>query len=136
MNYTIYEPNGKIVSNVITNEIDLQVSGNQKYIEGSYDSRKFYIEDDEPKPIAEYDEEKYFFDYDAKQIKEIVKSFDVLKLEAISERRKRLVLCDWTQLPDVPEETRLKWQEYRQALRDITLQEGFPENIIWPTKPE
>jgi hypothetical protein len=24
---------------------------------------------------------------------------------------------------------------YRQALRDITAQEGFPENINWPTKP-
>ena len=24
---------------------------------------------------------------------------------------------------------------YRQALRDITSQEGFPNNIVWPTKP-
>ena len=24
---------------------------------------------------------------------------------------------------------------YRQALRDIPLQEGFPTNIVWPTKP-
>jgi hypothetical protein len=57
-------------------------------------------------------------------------------LSAFSKRGNLLANSDWTQLPDVPEETRLKWQEYRQALRDITLQEGFPENIIWPTKPE
>ena len=25
---------------------------------------------------------------------------------------------------------------YRQALRDITSQDGFPTNITWPTKPE
>ena len=25
---------------------------------------------------------------------------------------------------------------YRQALRDITQQEGFPDNVVWPTKPE
>jgi hypothetical protein len=25
---------------------------------------------------------------------------------------------------------------YRQALRDITDQDGFPTNITWPTKPE
>ena len=25
---------------------------------------------------------------------------------------------------------------YRQALRDITGQDGFPTNITWPTKPE
>ena len=24
---------------------------------------------------------------------------------------------------------------YRQALRDITGQDGFPTNITWPTKP-
>lgn len=26
--------------------------------------------------------------------------------------------------------------DYRQALRDITSQAGFPENVTWPTKPE
>ena len=25
---------------------------------------------------------------------------------------------------------------YRQALRDVPQQEGFPENVVWPTKPE
>jgi hypothetical protein len=29
-----------------------------------------------------------------------------------------------------------EWVAYRQALRDITLQEGFPENVVWPEKPE
>jgi hypothetical protein len=44
--------------------------------------------------------------------------------------------CDWTQLPDSPLTTEKKgeWTAYRQALRDITLQED-PFNIIWPTKP-
>lgn len=28
------------------------------------------------------------------------------------------------------------WLDYRQALRDISTQEGFPHDIIWPTKPE
>lgn len=32
----------------------------------------------------------------------------------------------------VPQE----WLDYRQALRDITTQEGFPYNVVWPTKPE
>lgn len=27
------------------------------------------------------------------------------------------------------------WGSYRQALRDITSEEGFPYNVIWPTKP-
>ena len=28
-----------------------------------------------------------------------------------------------------------EWEMYRQALRDITSQEGFPYSVTWPTKP-
>lgn len=42
---------------------------------------------------------------------------------------------DWTQLPDAPVD-QTAWAAYRQALRDITYQEGFPANVVWPTKPE
>lgn len=28
------------------------------------------------------------------------------------------------------------WVSYRQALRDITAQEGFPYSVVWPAKPE
>lgn len=27
-----------------------------------------------------------------------------------------------------------RWATYRQSLRDITLQDGFPYSVIWPTK--
>ena len=39
---------------------------------------------------------------------------------------------DWTQMPDVPEATREKYATYRQALRDVPSQPGFPRNIEWP----
>ena len=29
-----------------------------------------------------------------------------------------------------------EWLDYRQALRDITEQAGFPEEIEWPQEPE
>lgn len=29
-----------------------------------------------------------------------------------------------------------QWELYRQALRDITAQAGFPYSVVWPTKPE
>jgi hypothetical protein len=29
-----------------------------------------------------------------------------------------------------------EWETYRQALRDITSQAGFPYSVTWPTKPE
>lgn len=50
------------------------------------------------------------------------------------ERNRRLKETDWTQLPDVPEETRQRYVAYRQALRDITEQPD-PAAIVWPEKP-
>lgn len=47
-----------------------------------------------------------------------------------------LLNSDWTQLPDVPLSTQASWQLYRQALRDITEQAGYPEDIVWPATPE
>jgi len=51
-----------------------------------------------------------------------------------STRNSLLIESDWTQVADAPVD-KTAWAEYRQALRDITSQEGFPENVIWPTKP-
>lgn len=42
---------------------------------------------------------------------------------------------DWTQLEDAPADKQ-NWKIYRQKLRDITSQSGFPLAIIWPNKPE
>ena len=68
---------------------------------------------------------------------------DILKQEQVIQnkwneireiRTQMLKECDWTQLPDVKlsEQEKETWREYRQALRDITLQDD-PFNIIWPT---
>lgn len=42
---------------------------------------------------------------------------------------------DWTQLPDSPVD-KILWAEYRQALRDIPTQAGFPWTIEWPVEPK
>ena len=49
-------------------------------------------------------------------------------------RTKRLADSDWTQLSDAPV-TGTAWATYRQALRDITSQAGFPWTITWPDAP-
>lgn len=59
-------------------------------------------------------------------------------LEATNVRNKRnqlLAESDWTQVYDTPVD-RDAWGLYRQELRDITSQEGFPFNVIWPAKPQ
>lgn len=48
------------------------------------------------------------------------------------ERNRRIAETDWTQLGDVPLSNPDDWATYRQALRDVTLQED-PYNIVWPT---
>ena len=52
-------------------------------------------------------------------------------------RNQKLLESDWTQLADAPFTSIKKeeWKQYRQALRDITLQES-PFSINWPIKPE
>lgn len=52
-----------------------------------------------------------------------------------AERARRLLACDWTQLPDVPANTAQAWAAYRQALRDITDQPTFPASVTWPVEP-
>tara|TARA_R110000796_G_scaffold6268_3_gene22466 strand:- start:364 stop:663 length:300 start_codon:yes stop_codon:yes gene_type:complete len=37
---------------------------------------------------------------------------------------------------DMTEAKRTEWTNYRQALLDVPAQEGFPNDITWPTKPE
>lgn len=50
------------------------------------------------------------------------------------ERNSRLTASDWTQVADAPVD-QTAWATYRQALRDVPSQGGFPENIDWPAVP-
>jgi len=54
--------------------------------------------------------------------------------EVRAERNFKLSLSDWTQLADSPVDPQL-WTTYRQALRDVPTQQGFPWDITWPTEP-
>ena len=53
----------------------------------------------------------------------------------LSRRNCLLAASDWTQLPDVDSSVRSLWLDYRQALRDITDQEGYPNTVKWPVNP-
>ena len=49
-------------------------------------------------------------------------------------RGDKLADSDWTQVADAPVDKAV-WATYRQALRDITTQSGFPWTITWPDAP-
>lgn len=60
-----------------------------------------------------------------------------LESQARIERNNLLAQSDWTQLPDTPlsEAQKTAWSNYRQALRDLPEQPGFPITIAWPDAP-
>lgn len=49
------------------------------------------------------------------------------------ERNQLLKESDWVSGSDITMSD--AWKTYRQELRDITTQKGFPNTITWPTKP-
>jgi hypothetical protein len=49
-------------------------------------------------------------------------------------RGDKLADSDWTQVADAPVDKAV-WATYRQALRDITTQSGFPWTVTWPDAP-
>lgn len=48
-----------------------------------------------------------------------------------------LAASDYTQATDYPSTyaARTAWAEYRQQLRDVTKQAGFPADVVWPAPP-
>ena len=46
--------------------------------------------------------------------------------------------CDWMAIKAFEAGTAVstEWATYRQALRDVSAQAGFPNDITWPEKPE
>lgn len=59
---------------------------------------------------------------------------DRLAASVRAERDALLSSSDWTQMPDAPVD-QAAWATYRQALRDVTSKDGFPEAVVWPVAP-
>ena len=78
---------------------------------------------DEPAQTAAEQETAYKAMKDAEQAKSVRAS-----------RTQLLKDCDWTQIADSTAD-KTAWATYRQQLRDITTQAGFPWTITWPDAP-
>jgi hypothetical protein len=62
-------------------------------------------------------------------------SLDATQAKSVREQRNKLIAeCDWTQVADAPVDKEA-WATYRQALRDVPTQEGFPWDVTWPEAP-
>lgn len=70
--------------------------------------------------------------------KNLEPTIDELASQVRAERDRRLAETDWYMMPDYPAdpETLEVVKNYRKALRDITLQSGFPRDVEWPVMPK
>lgn len=55
--------------------------------------------------------------------------------DARQKRNQLLKDSDWTQMPDYSGANKADWATYRQLLRDLPAQSGFPTTINWPVEP-
>lgn len=135
MIYTIYDSTtGQILRVVNTNEIDSQIGEGESFIEGEFDDVSYYIENDAAVQIPTQPSEYSVFDYTTKQW---VLTPDLASADVLTTRNKLLFSTDWTQIPNNPltSEMQAEWATYRQELRDVPQQSGYPYNVVWPVAP-
>lgn len=65
---------------------------------------------------------------------EEIKAIQPTSEQLRAKRNQLLAISDWTQVADAPVD-QAAWAAYRQSLRDLTDQAGFPTNIVWPVAP-
>ena len=101
-------------------------------VEGkAYDNRWFY-QNGEVHPVPPAPSGMDTFDY-------ATGAWVVSEPKILERRNTLLAESDWTDTASAParlgQATYDAWQTYRQALRDIPQQPGYPNNVVWPTPP-
>lgn len=131
--YTVIDSDGNIVRSSHTADPNFVPGVNQRLVKDQqpmWDPNYQELERITPVPDGQ--------DYVEYRVTNVMEEDEVIANRHRHDRNDLLTETDWTQLEDVPLTSSEKtlWNTYRQSLRDITTQEGFPNNIIWPTKPE
>lgn len=136
ISYSIYSvENGQVFSTGIAQtqqDVDAMVQDGQAAIYQQA-SKYQYVENNQlvtppPKPDGAYK-----FDYNSK---EWVLDYATADRQQRQKRDQLLNESDWTQLSDVPLTNKSEWATYRQQLRDITQQSGYPYDVIYPNPPQ
>lgn len=139
MNFTIYNTTtGEIIQSGQCPDSDYllqQVPENCLIIDLPSDPSNQYIQNNQVFDKPSKPNDFSVFDYSLKQW---VPNSDLAENYVKTNRNRLLYQSDWTQLPNSPltTEKQQEWAVYRQQLRDITSQSGYPFNVVWPTQPE
>jgi hypothetical protein len=139
--YACYEPSGQyIVSGICESDLteyDIPDGCSVYYGEVSIVTQYHDIAADTPAEKGTPPADGYKFNYTIKSW-EPDTTYLIYKIGVV--RLQKLQESDWTDTASAP--ARLgqtlydQWQTYRQALRDIPEQPGYPLNVVWPTPPQ
>jgi len=89
--------------------------------------------------FADYTDDEGVLHTKAEQEQAYQAGLDETAAKSVRQQRDRLLAeCDWIVIMHTEKGTNIPaaWEIYRQSLRDITAQAGFPHNVQWPAKPE
>jgi hypothetical protein len=141
MKYAIYKIDTGQIDRIATcDDPELQLQEGEAYIEGEANDINYYVKDGEfvyrgppPSVWSVWNGTAWIDPRTEQQI------YDDASNDVRSQRDKLLSETDWTDTASAP--VRLgqvvydNWQLYRQQLRDVPSQPGFPFNVVWPVKP-
>ena len=117
------KPDAGQYQNAVRNGVEKDASGNWVWAWAIRDMFSDHIDDDG----VTYTKAEQEAAYQA--------GLDAVAAKAVRDQRGKLLAeTDWMALSDSTMSA--EWATYRQALRDITAQETFPQSVVWPTEPE
>ena len=126
--------------------VDEVLNGSKPTVSGPYKHivRDGEVQNDEGQWIQNFVEQDMFKDTTNQAGEAVTKEeqeaayqaqLDASSAASVRSRRDGLLAeTDWKGLSDVTMSS--DWATYRQALRDVPSQSGFPHDITWPEKPE
>lgn len=138
--YTFYNPQTGVVTTIVncSEEVlaNILLSSTDNYVEGEYSKDLYYFSESLPIRIPDAPNKNSVFNY-------ITKAWELdlsmASQKVLNIRLQLLQNSDWTDT--VSAQTRLgetlynAWQDYRQQLRDIPLQSGYPLEVTYPEPP-
>jgi hypothetical protein len=133
-NFIVYEKSGQIIRTGVCLDNDFLLQG-ENVLEGLANFENQYIQNNQVVNMPPKPNNSAYFDYDTKQW---VLDYPTQETVVKQKRDDFLYKSDWTQIPNNPltTEQQQAWAVYRQELRDVTSQSGYPFNVIWPTPPQ
>ena len=128
--------NGENVENIPATNLDSSIHAVQWY--GDRGEVEYNDRNEEITDFSEFD--AIINDRDKEIDRLTQEALDNEPSEEEKDRAQRVSLLeetDWIVIKylDIGEPVPQEWSDYRQALRDITEQAGFPGNVDWPTEP-